>query len=140
MNEKELMNKLEISSLIDEVSYNLDQKNLKKALEDFTEDARLNLIENGHAVYQLSGKEEIRETLTMQLEKTDSFFHNNGTKAIDVLAMDQNAVAATSCIVKMTMQTTVTDEDLYYHDKLIKVNGVWYIVERTVEIVSKSVR
>lgn len=139
MNEKELMNRVEIASLIDEVSYDLDQKDLTAMLENFTEDARLNLMENGHAVFQLSGKEEIRETLTMKLEKVSTFFHSNGTKVIHVLSMDQNAVASTSCIVKMVTDAAVTDEDLYYHDKLIRVNGEWYIVERTVETISKSV-
>lgn len=139
MNEKEIKNRMEISALLDEVSYSLDQKDLKKAMENFTEDARLSLIENGQTVYQLDGKEEILKVLGPKIDSTSIFFHNNGTKMIEILTMEQNAVSATSCIVKMVTETAAIDEDLYYHDKLIRVNEFWYIVERTVEVISKSV-
>lgn len=139
MNDKKLLNKVEIASLINEVSNDLDHKDLKKVLEKFSEDAHLNLVENGKTVRALAGKEEILETLTTMLEDVSVFFHNNGTMVIDVLSMDQNATASTTAIVKQISEKATTDEDLCFHDKLIKVNGFWYIVERTVEIITKSV-
>lgn len=139
MNDKELLNKVEIASLINEVSNDLDHKDLKKVLEKFSGDAHLNLVENGKTVRALAGQEEILETLTTMLEDVSVFFHNNGTMVIDVLSMDQNATASTTAIVKQISEKATTDEDLCYHDKLIKVNGFWYVVERTVEIITKSV-
>ncbi len=136
---KKLENKQEIFELINEISYDLDQKNIVKALETFTEDARLSLVENGSTILDLSGKKQILSHLQKKLEDVDVLFHNNGTSVIQVLSLDQKAIAHTSSIVKMIAKGVETDECLYFNDKLIKVNGYWYVVERTIEIAVKSV-
>ncbi|MBF0580275.1 nuclear transport factor 2 family protein [Erysipelotrichaceae bacterium RD49] len=135
----ELENKLEISFLVDEISYQLDQKDAEKALEAFTEDAVLNIEEDGHTITSLCSNPAILTELNKRLEFVNYMFHNNGTKNIQVISLDQKATADTSCIIKMASNQATTDEDVYFHDKLIKVNGYWYIVERTIEIITKSI-
>ncbi len=136
---KELENKQEVFDLINEISYDLDQKKVDTALDKFTEDAQLKITENGITTLALSGKEAIQDHLSKALKDVDVLFHNNGTSVIQVLSLDQKAIADTSCIVKKIASSVQTDECLYYQDKLIKVNGYWYVVERDIRIVVKSI-
>lgn len=137
----ELKNQIEVIQTIDEATCWLDQKNLDKLLEHFSEDALLKVTEDGKEVVSLSGKPAIREHLISRLEPVDTIFHNNGTHKVDVLSLDQSATSYTTSIVRIsqTDPAIVTDEDLVFEDKLIKVNGFWYIVDRTVRIIAKSV-
>lgn len=136
---KELENKVEISSMIDEIAYNLDQKDVQNSIASFTEDAIISYVQDGKTLATLNGKAEIQEAVAGRFETISTLFHNNGTKHIRIMSIDQKAVAATSSIVKIITDTSTSDADVYYHDKLIKFNGLWYIVERTVDIITLSV-
>lgn len=139
---KQHENKLEIAELIGEVSRNLDKKDLNKVLEAFSADAEFTIEEDGKAAVDLTGREAIREHIASHMEKYDLIFHNNGSTVVDLIHLDQSATAATSCIVKTRTNDPIvtTDEYVYYLDSLVKVNGFWYIVKRTIQIESKSVR
>ncbi len=135
----ELENKVEITSVIDEISYELDKKDVDNSIAAFTEDAIISYVQDGKTLATFNGKAEIQEAVAGQFENITTLFHNNGTHHIRLISLDQKAVAATSSIVRIVAGQTTSDADVYYHDKLIKFNGMWYIVERTVDIVTLSV-
>lgn len=138
---KELENKIEIAELIDEVAFDLDQKDLDSALECFSEDASMTLIDGSETLESMHGKEEIRKTLGARMEKNEIIFHNNGTRQCRIIAEDGSALSRTAAVVRLVTADlcSIITEYVMYTDKLIKVNGFWYIVERTVDIVSKTV-
>lgn len=141
MNKDDMLNQWEIVCTIDELSMDLDQKNLDKALQTFSEDARLIVQENGVITSQAQGKEEIKTLISNKMSQMDIIFHNNGTRSIDVKTLDQAAISRTHCIVRMIQKDpkAIINQYQWFEDKLIKVNGFWYIVERTIGIVSRSV-
>lgn len=138
---KDIENKVEIGDLLALVSRRLDAKELDRALECFSQDAQLELIEDGKTIVSLQGKEAIREHLTLKMEKMDTLFHSNGASVTNLITVDQGAQAVTPCIIKNRSAdpAITTDECAVYHDSLVKVDGFWYIVKRTIEIVFKSV-
>lgn len=138
---KEHENKLEVAETIIQSAQKFDEKNVNGALEAFSADAELIIQEGGKTVLDLSGREAIHEHLASRFESIDAIFHNVGGSSVELVNLDQSAFATTSCIVKMKTNNpdVTTDEDVYYHDQLVKVTGFWYIVRRTIEIVFKSV-
>ena len=142
MDQTYMMNTIEISQLVDELAFQLDCKNLDKAMELVSEDAKLTLIENGKEVLDADGKARIRENLSERMANFDYLFHSNGTKVYDLKSLDQAAEVNTSCICRfgtLNPRNTVT-QFIEYLDQMIKVNGCWYIVSRTVKVISQSVQ
>ncbi|MCF0258861.1 MAG: nuclear transport factor 2 family protein [Erysipelotrichaceae bacterium] len=142
MDQTYMMNTMEICQLVDELAFQLDCKNLDKAMELFSEDAELKLIENGKEVLDAKGKDQIRENLSARMADFDYLFHSNGTKVYDLKSLDQAAQVNTSCICRyqtLSSKNTVT-QYIEYLDQMIKVNGFWYIVSRTVKVISQSVQ
>lgn len=141
MDQNYRMNQWEIACTIDEVSMDLDNKNLDKALEAFSEDANLTIMEGDTVTAKAAGKEEIKNIIADRMNNMDVIFHNNGTKVIDVKTLDQAAVADTTCIARLIQKEPAAKIDQYqiFEDKLIKVNDYWYIVDRTIRIVSRSI-
>lgn len=142
MDKKILENEFEISSVIDEFSYWIDQKELTKALEIMSEDAELTVIENGKTSTEAKGKQAIQDVMAQKNLYYDTIFHNNGTKYIEVKSLDQAATANTTCealLLKIDPSST-TKQYMEYNDSLIKVNGNWYIVKRVINIVYKTVK
>lgn len=142
MDNKLIDNQYEISTAIDEVAYYIDHKNLTKAMEVFSEDAQLEVYEDGKLTTLCKDKQQIQSVLTEKIENYDIIFHNNGTKMVDVKSLDQAATANTSCIAQLirTDPMNMTLQTMEYEDSLIKVNGNWYIVKRVIRILYKSVR
>ena len=140
MDQTYMTNMMEISTTIDELAFHLDGKDLTKALEVFTEDAKLTLIENGKVNLAADGKAQIQENLSARMANFDYLFHNNGTKVYDIKTLDQAAVVNTSCVCRygqLEPKATVT-QFIEYCDQMIKLNGFWYIVSRTVKVISQS--
>lgn len=101
MDNKLIDNQYEISTAIDEVAYYIDHKNLTKAMEVFSEDAQLEVYEDGKLTTLCKDKQQIQSVLTEKIENYDIIFHNNGTKMVDVKSLDQAATANTSCIAQL---------------------------------------
>lgn len=142
MDDKTMKNQWEVFSTIDEISYNLDCKQLSKALEFFTEDAHLQVLENGKITTDCTNKQAIQDILTQKIETVDILFHNNGTKVIDIKSLDQAATADTTSIAQLIRfdPYSVTWQTMEYKDSLVKVDGNWYIASRIINILSKTVR
>lgn len=141
MNQKEMLNQWEIARTVDETAADLDSRNLDKALAAFTEDAILHTMENGTETATVSGKSAIRAHIQKRMNNMEVLFHNNGTRVIDVRTLDQAALSLTHCIVRIIQKEprAIVNQYETIQDKMIKVNGYWYIVERTVDIVSRSI-
>ncbi len=138
---QEHANQLEISEMIAHLSLALDYKNMERTMEKFSTDAHFVIEEDGRTTLDLKGREAIREHLAKKWETMDVVFHNTGATCSQIITLDQAAESWTSAFVKTrTFDPSVTtDECVHYHDRLIKVDGHWYIVERTIEVVTKSV-
>lgn len=74
MDNKLIDNQYEISTAIDEVAYYIDHKNLTKAMEVFSEDAQLEVYEDGKLTTLCKDKQQIQSVLTEKLKITISFF------------------------------------------------------------------
>lgn len=142
MDDKLMKNQWEISSAIDEVAYYIDNKNLTKAMEVFSEDAHLEVFEDGKLTTVCDDKQAIQSVLAEKISNYDVIFHNNGTKMIDVKALDQSATANTTCIAQLirTEPTVNVWQTMEYSDSFVKFNENWYLVRRVIHILSKSVR
>lgn len=140
MDQTYLMNQWEIARTIDDVAMALDNKKTAQVLEAFSEDAIIHVVEDGNEISTANGKEAIRQMIEKRQQQLDVIFHNNGTRMIDVKTLDQAAVSTTNCIVRLqqTQPQATINQYQTYEDKMIKVNDFWYIVERTITIVSRS--
>lgn len=142
MDDKLMKNQWEIFSTIDEIAYNVDNKELTKAMAVFSEDARLEIYEGGKLTTVCENKQAIQNIITEKIENYDVVFHNNGTKKIDVQSLDQAATANTTCIAQLikTNPASTTWQTMEYNDSFVKLNEDWYLVKRVINILSKSVR
>lgn len=134
-------NEWEISQAVDHVAYYLDNKDMNELMKHFSVDAHLKIIEGDKLVCDLNGQQAIRDVLAKRLEESDDVFHLTGTKMIKVNVPDQNATANTCCVARLVRRDpdAATTQFIEYNDRLIKVDGFWYIVERTIHIISQSI-
>jgi hypothetical protein len=137
MDEKEMKNQWEITRAIEETFFYLDEKDPERALKNFTEDCDIMIYDHGKIVSAKSGKKACIDHLLKRMEDMEVLFHVTASQAIDLQVLDQAAVADTHGLAHIVLKEGRRyTEYLSYQDKFIKAEGVWYIVSRTINIVS----
>lgn len=142
MTQYELLETEEIKNIIDRIAFYTDSNQLEEILPYFSEDAEYKIISDGETLTNISGKPALRESLTELEKRYDFLFHCTGTKIVELQTMSSTALSNTCCIIRQGNKTDKTVQTQYaeYGDKWLKVNDTWFLVSRTVHIVSQSIK
>jgi len=126
-----LEDELQIRHLIDEVSILADQKDIEGQMDYFGEDAVM-ITHIGDQVYELKGKETIRNAFAGLVQSFRSSYHMNGQVSLKIEG--NRAGAVIYCRAMIEREQGMEDEFAVYHDEYEKRNGTWLIIRRESEI------
>lgn len=135
---EEMQQEWAIARLIDEIALDLDQGEIAKACENFTEDAVFSLYDDGRLIFEAQSAARIRETMAERTANWDTRFHNNGTRRIVIDPLQQSADSTTLCMTFSKNAGGAVQQEMIYHDELIRSENRWYIQKRTVQIAGRS--
>ena len=123
----EAINRLEIQQLLTTYASAVDQKNFDKFYDIFTTDAFIDYTAVGGIAGTL---DEIVEFLRVALEHFPNYQHFNTN--YDITFSDElNASGSIMCFNPMqTSDGNTFFMGMWYHDRYIKVDGLWKISER----------
>ncbi len=129
----EMESRIAIRTLVDEFAVLADEKDFRKQLELFTENARVETYVNGNSVAKLSGRKELGDAFEGFLKNFDTVYHFNGQQIVSISG--NNATGTLYCMTYLfgkengkRMRTTF---GIRYKDEYVFENGKWLINKRT---------
>ena len=141
MNINILLEESEIKNRLDRIAYYTDFKRVNDVLDFFTQDASYSIDQRGHTLLSIKGKEEIEKSLSLLEEQKGFLFHLLGTKIVEVDPMKQTATSNCCAIVRQGLKAEDSNQItqyLEYRDSWIKVEDVWYLISRAINVLSDS--
>ena len=123
--------RLALKTLVDEFSILADKKDVANQMHLFTEDAKVESINNGQSSV-LAGKKQISEAFTNFLNLFEVVFHINGQQTVDILGNKATGISycTVSLIGSQNGKKMKNDMGVIYNDEYIKINGKWLITKR----------
>ncbi len=129
----EVENRIAIRNLVDEVALLADEKDIRKQLELFTEDVRVEAYVNGNAVTKLAGKKAVGDAFDGFLKSFETVYHFNGQQIVSIAG--DRATGTLYCMNylfgKENGKRMKTTFGVRYEDEYLFENGKWRISKRT---------
>ena len=129
---QQIEDRIALKALVDEFSILADRKDVANQLLLFTEDAKVETMNNGQAVSALVGRKQIGEAFTNFLARFEVVYHINGQQTVTI---NQNKATGISyCEVTLigtqNGKKMKTNMGVHYKDDYVKQKNKWLIVNR----------
>ena len=132
MNIQELTDRIELRTLIDQVSILADQKDFVRQTQLFTENGCSETYERGKLLLKLEGRVAMQTAFNEFLSEFEMVYHFNGQQTVEVNG-DQ-ARGQVYCLITLisvqkgnTIRRTIGAN---YQDEYVRANGHWLIAKR----------
>ena len=123
--------RLALKALVDAFSVLADKKDVITQLNLFTDDAKVESVNNGQTSV-LSGKKQIGDAFSSFLNLFEVVYHINGQQTVDI--RDNKATGISYCTVSLfgtqNGKKMKNDMGVIYNDEYVKINGKWLITKR----------
>lgn len=128
---QEIEDRLALKALVDEFSVLADRKDIANQMLLFTEDAKVESINNGQATV-LSGKKQISDAFGGFLSLFEVVYHINGQQTVTITGDKATGIAycSVSLIGVQNGKRMKNDMGVIYNDEYVKIKGKWLIANR----------
>ncbi|AFK03368.1 hypothetical protein Emtol_2230 [Emticicia oligotrophica DSM 17448] len=128
---QEIEDRLALKALVDEFSVLADRKDIVNQMLLFTEDAKVESVNNGQAIV-LSGKKQIGDAFEGFLSLFEVVYHINGQQTITITGDKATGIAycSVSLIGVQNGKRMKNDMGVIYNDEYVKIKGKWLIANR----------
>lgn len=128
---QEIEDRLALKALVDEFSVLADKKDIVAQMQLFTDDAKVESVNNGQATV-LSGKKQIGDAFGGFLSLFEVVYHINGQQTVTITGDKATGIAycSVSLIGVQNGKRMKNDMGVIYNDEYVKVNGKWLIAKR----------
>ena len=123
--------RLALKALVDEFSILADRKNVTTQLNLFTDDAKVESVNNGQTSV-FTGKKQIGEAFSNFLNLFEVVYHINGQQTVDIQGNTATGISycTVSLIGTQNGKKMKNDMGVIYNDEYVKINGKWLIAKR----------
>ncbi|NHN25284.1 nuclear transport factor 2 family protein [Flavobacterium jejuense] len=132
MSSKEIIDRILLKELVDEISILGDKKDYVNQVELFTENAISETIANGITILKLQGRKSMEKTFKEFLKDFETVYHFNGQQVVTI--NDNTATGKCYCLITLIgnengkkIKTTI---GAIYEDDYILVNNQWLVAKR----------
>jgi len=129
---KEIEDRMALKALVDEFSILADKKDISNQLLLFTENAKVETMNNGKAVSALAGHKQIGEAFTNFLSLFEVVYHINGQQTVNIIGDKASGISycEVTLIGEQNGKKMKTKMGVHYKDEYVKQNGKWLIANR----------
>lgn len=129
---QEIEDRIALKALVDEFSILADRKEIANQLLLFTENAKVETMNNGQAVSALVGHKQIGEAFTNFLALFDVVYHINGQQTLTITGHKASGISycEVTLVGDQNGKKMKTKMGVHYKDDYVKRNGKWLIANR----------
>lgn len=128
-----LQAKEDLRKLIDAYASLGDEKRLSEQMCLFTSDANYRVYMNGALVVDIAGTATLEKEFSGHAAKVKTYFTLNGQHAVTVSGNTATGISFSQ--IKMIRdsegESTITDYSVRYDDDYVRIDGNWFIQNRT---------
>lgn len=129
---QQIEDRMALKALVDEFSILADRKDVANQVLLFTEEAKVETMNNGQAVSALVGRKQIGETFANFLAQFQVVYHINGQQTVTITGNKATGISycEVTLIGDQNGKKMKTKMGVHYKDDYVKQNGKWLIANR----------
>ncbi|WP_425291097.1 nuclear transport factor 2 family protein [Spirosoma linguale] len=129
---QQIEDRMALKALVDEFSILADRKDVATQVLLFTEDAKVETMNNGQAVSALVGRKQIGDAFANFLALFEVVYHINGQQTVTIAGNKASGISycEVTLVGDQNGKKMKTKMGVHYKDEYVKQNGKWLIANR----------
>ncbi len=129
---QQIEDRMALKALVDEFSILADRKDIPNQLLLFTQEAKVETMNNGQAVSALVGHKQIGDAFSKFLDLFEVVYHINGQQTVTITGNQATGISycEVTLIGDQNGKKMKTKMGVHYKDEYVKQNGKWLITNR----------